>query len=148
MDGPHSDYLKLLDEVAHVLDQLTGLARKKLDCTRMGDLEELDQCMKREQVFTLSLKGAEKKRAALLAQIGLGDVPLNHLYEHYPAELRMQAKDTVENLQTQFSRYQSAATAARTAMERALRDIEKMMPENQPPSSGEAPPKMRTDIRA
>ncbi len=150
MSGPHSDFLKLLGELSDTLDQLAGLARRKVSCTREGDLTELDQCMRREQVITLSLKTLERKRQALLSEMGLSEVPLNHLFEHYPPELRLEARDTVDRLQTQFTRYQSAAAAARSVMERALRDIESMMPENAPPlpSPDEPPPKMRTDLRA
>lgn len=150
MAGAHEDFLKLIKELSGTLDQLAGLGRRKVSCTRKGDLSELDECMRREQVITLSLKTLEKKRQALLQEMGLVDVPLPHLYEHYPPALRQEAKDAVEELQTQFTRYQSAAAAARSVMERALRDIESMMPENAPPlpSPDEPPPKMRTDLRA
>lgn len=148
MSEPHGEFLKLLGELADTLDQLTGLARRKVECTKQGDLTELDQCMRREQVITLALKTLEKKREAFVKELGLGDVPLNHVFEHYPSELRVQAKDTIESLQVQFTRYQSAAAAARTVMERALRDIEKMMPEDAPPVQDGPPPKMRTDLRA
>ena len=148
MKEPHGEYLKLLEELAGKLSQLADIAREKVDSTRKGDLEVLDRCMKREQVLALSLRGIELKRGKLLAEMGLQDVPLNQLYQHYPDDMHRQAKEAVEALQIQFTRYQSAATAARTVMEGALRDIEKMMPENQAPAPGEAPPNMRTDIRA
>lgn len=148
MGEAHKEYLKLLEELAETLSQLADIAREKISSTRKGDLEVLDQCMKREQVFALSLRGLERKREKLLTEMGLQEVPLNQLYEHYPDEMHRQAKETVEALQVQFTRYQSAADAARTVMEGALRDIERMMPENQAPAPGEAPPNMRTDIRA
>ncbi len=148
MSEPYGEFLDLLGELTETLSQLAGLARRKVDCTRQGDLEELDQCMKREQVITLSLKTLEKKRAAFVKELGLDEVPLNHVFEHYPSELRLRAKDTIEALRVQFTRYQSAAAAARTVMERALRDIEKMMPDDAPPIPEGPPPKMRTDLRA
>lgn len=150
MSEPHGEFLKLLGELASTLDQLTGIAKRKIACTKEGDLVELDQCMRQEQVHALSLKTLEKRRLGLLQEMGLQDVPLNHLFEHYPDTMRIEAKDAVEVLLNQFTRYQSAADAARTLMERTLRDIEKMMPENAPPTAapGDPPPRMKTDLRA
>lgn len=148
MSELHGEYLKLLDGLAGTLDQLADVARKKVKSTREGDLEVLNQCMKEEQVVTLSLKTFEKKRIQMLGQLGLQDVPLNQLSEHFPDESRRQARNTVENLQRQFERYQSASTAARSAMERALRDIERMLPDEETAPPGETPPNMRTDFRA
>lgn len=150
MNGPHGEFLKLLGELTSTLDQLAGIAKRKIECTKQGDLVELDQCMRQEQVHALALKTLEKRRLGLLQEMGLQEVPLNHLFEHYPDAMRLQAKEAVEALLTQFTRYQSAADAARTLMERALRDIEKMMPENAPPPTepGGPPPRMKTDLRA
>lgn len=148
MSDLHTEFLALLAELGGILGNLTGIARKKVEATRQGDLEVLNQCMKEEQVFTLSLKTLERKRAGMLSQLQLEQVPLNQLWEHYPQGMKGQARETIEDLHTQYQAYESAATAARTIMERALRDIERMMPENQAPPPGEAPKKLRTDFRA
>lgn len=148
MSEPHGEFLNLLGELTDTLDQLAGLSRRKVDCTKQGDLEELDACMKREQVITLALKTLEKRREALLNELSLEGVPLSRVYEHYPSELQLQAREAVEALQHQFTRYQSGAAAARNAMERALRDIEKMMPPDAPPPQDGPPKKLRTDLRA
>lgn len=148
MSEPYGEFLKLLGELTDTLDQLAGLARRKVDCTKQADLEELDACMKREQVITLALKTLEKRREALLKELGLQEVPLNRVYEHYPSGMQVQARETVEALQQQFNRYQSGAAAARNAMERMLRDIEKMLPQDAPPPDDGPPPRMRADLRA
>lgn len=145
---PHSEYLALLEELGGILGQLTDIAHEKIESTRHGDLEALDRCMKQEQVFTLTLKSIERKRAALLSQMGLEEVPLARLHDHYPQGLRPQAKECAEALRDRYKTYESASMAARTVMERALRDIEKMFPEDQAPPPGEPPRTMGTDIRA
>ncbi len=145
--NPHAEYLELLRGLNGILGQLVDIAHEKIDSTRQGDLEALDRCMKQEQVFTLTLKTIEKKRIALLSQLGMGDVPLARLHEHYPQELRLQAKECAESLRDSYKTYESASGAARTVMERALRDIEKMFPEDQAPPPG-SPSSMGTDIRA
>lgn len=141
MSDLHTEFLALLAELGGILGNLTGIARKKVEATRQGDLEVLNQCMKEEQVFTLSLKTLERKRAGMLSQLQLEQVPLNQLWEHYPQGMKGQARETIEDLHTQYQAYESAATAARTIMERALRDIERMMPENQAPPPRGSPQK-------
>ncbi len=148
MSDLHKEYLGLLDELGGILDQLTGIAQKKITCTRQGDLEVLDQCMKQEQVFALSLKTLERRRMELLKKLQLDQVPLNSLWEHYPQEMKVQARGIVEGLRTKYQAYDSASTAARTFMERALRDIEKMAPEGSLPAPENGAPAVRRDFRA
>lgn len=148
MSDLHKEYLGLLDELGGILDQLTGIAQKKITCTRQGDLEVLDECMKQEQVFALSLKTFERRRMELLKKLQLDQVPLNSLWEHYPQEMKVRAREAVESLRAKYQAYDSASTAARTIMERALRDIEKMAPEGQLPPPENGAPAVRRDFRA
>ena len=141
------DYLELLDELGGILDRLTEIAHKKVDSTRQGDLMALNECMKQEQVCTLSLKTLERRRLGLLSDMQMEAVPLSQLSEHYPAELKARAREAAESVRDKYQIYESASTAARTVMERALRDIEKMLPEGQAPEPGAAP-QARTDFRA
>lgn len=146
--GAHQEYLTLLEGLCGTLDRLTEIARKKIDATRQSDLMALNECMKQEQVVTLSLKTIEKKRQGLLSAMQLENVPLNRLWEHYPEELRPRCREVTESLRSRYQLYESAANAARTLMERALRDIEKMMPPDESTPPGETPPQVRTDFRA
>lgn len=148
MSDLHKEYLGLLDELCGILDQLTEIAQKKITSTRQGDLEVLDQCMKQEQVFALSLKTIERRRVDMLARLQLDQVPLSKLWEHYPQGMKGQARGAVEALRTKYQAYDSASTAARTVMERALRDIEKMAPEGRLPAPEGNAPAVRRDFRA
>ncbi|WP_322198927.1 flagellar export chaperone FlgN [Acutalibacter intestini] len=148
---PYEEYLDYLEELGRVLDQLNETAKTKAAAARQGDLEKLDQCMKQEQAFSMSLRSMDQKRDRMLAEMGMSGATLSQLAQGYPPELRDRAAKTAESVQGSFDRYISASHAARTAMECILHDIEKMFPENQPlppRNPDEPPPRMKTDIRA
>jgi|InofroStandDraft_1065614.scaffolds.fasta_scaffold23844_3 hypothetical protein len=151
-------YLKLLEELTGTLDHLNGIASKKLKAVHENDLLGLDECIRQEQALSLSLRSIEKRRETLLKALGLEGIPLSGLAANYPEDLRRQAQQTAENLRRQYDLYSSASTAARSALERGLHDIERMIsqqqqqgqqpqqPQQQPP---ETPPGgMKTDFRA
>lgn len=157
MDGLYLDYLALLENLRKSLEQLTGLARQKTNAVRGDDLAALDGILKQEQVISLSIRGYDQKRLQLLKQLELEAVALSALPQHYPEDLRRQAKDGVEALQREYRIYRSAAEVARNTLECNLHEVEKLLakaggetavgpgyvhPEAEPPAS------MKTDFRA
>lgn len=82
--------------------------------------------MKREQVISLSLRGYDQKRDAMLAQLGLRGVTLSQLEDHSPPELQLETKRTVEQLRRQYTLFQSASQVARDTLEINLRAIERL----------------------
>jgi len=157
MATAHEEYLALLDEVGKNLDQLTQLAGQKNQAVRKDDLLALDEVMKQEQAISLALRGLEQHRLKLLEQLGLKGVPLAGLAGKYPAELRAQAKQTVENLRSRYDIYRAASQSARTTLEINLHELEKIIAAHGGgPSSGagytpadvQPPSNMKTDFRA
>ena len=49
-------YLRLLRETAATIGQLAQVEREKTAAVSVGNLTEVDECMKREQVFSLRLR--------------------------------------------------------------------------------------------
>lgn len=82
--------------------------------------------MKREQVLSLSLRGYDQKRDAMLAQLGLRGVTLSQLEDHSPPELMLETRRTVENLRRQYELFKAASEVARDTLEVNLRAIERM----------------------
>lgn len=139
-------YFQFLDRLGKTLEQLTQVEREKTSAVRADDLLHVNECMKKEQALSLSLRGLEQKRARLLANLGLSQVPLSRLAGACPPEVRAEAAKSVERLQGRFQVYQSAANAARTTLEINLHQIEKMMQEDPKPSDDSSA--SFTDIRA
>lgn len=157
MDDRYEAYLALLEEVRGGVERLTGLARQKAEAVHHNDLMALDEVIRQEQVLSLSLRGQEQRRQALLSQLGLGDVPLSKLADHYPPELRTRAKETAEALRGSYHMYKTVSDAARKTLEYELHEIERVIAAEGGPSAQGAgytsptvePPKnMKTDFRA
>ena len=157
MNKPFLDYLNLLDHLCTELDRLCELAKQKTQAVRQDDLTALDQVMRQEQASTLAFRGLEQKQSVLLEATGLKGVPLSSLAEKFPSELRLQAKQQVEQLQTKYKLYCSCAEVARNTLECTLHEIEKILASATPQSGGvsgyqghspELPSSMRTNFWA
>ncbi len=141
-----AEYLRFLEKLTGVLEQLTDIAKEKCGAVRKDNLAGLDDCMKREQVLSLSLRSMDRQREKMLAELGLSGVPLSGLAHRCPEELQMQAKQTADKLRRQFKVYQSAAETARSMLEINLHEIEKHMGAGA--SNDGAPSDPVTDLRA
>lgn len=120
-------YLKLLRELTKTLTQLTALERRKLEAVRANDVQAVDDCIRQEQVLSLSLRGAEQRRGKLLKELGLEPEPLSKLAEHAPEGLRQEAREAMKALRDSYDEYRSSSDAARSALERVLHDVDRML---------------------
>lgn len=157
---PHEAYLNLLREVGGLLEQLAGLARQKAAVVRQDDLLALDEVLKQEQALSLNLRGLELRRMKLAPQLGLDGTTLEDLAAKYPAEMRLEAKKTLESLRNSYEIYRSCADMARSTLELNLHQIEKLVvasggdPKDLEAGAGyvqpsvEPPRNMKTDFRA
>lgn len=127
MHEAYREYFGFMGQLGELLDQLAKLAKEKAAAVRRDDLLCVDQCMKQEQVLSLSLRAMDKKRETLLAKMGLQDVSLSDLPQRCPEELRKEAHDASEELRTRYMLYQSASNVARTTLECNLHQIERML---------------------
>ena len=123
----YREYFGFMGQLGELLDRLTELEKEKAAAVRRDDLLAVDNCMKQEQALSLSLRTMDKKREALLAGIGLKDVPLSDLVRHCPEELHMEARNASEELRTRYMLYRSASDVARTTLECNLHQIERML---------------------
>lgn len=151
------DYLVFLRNLGATLDELTEVEREKERFVRTDDLDGLNECMKREQALTLTLRSYDKKRDEMLLLLGLKDVPLRKLLDYAPAEYREETKKTVEQLSRQYALYRGAFEVARDTLECNLHQIEKILRAEDPDAAAQTdyqepspqlPTRLRTDFRA
>lgn len=119
------EYLKLMTSLAKTLGDLTQVEQEKNAAVCAGDLAGVEACMKREQVLSLTLRGYDQKRDAMLAALGLKGVTARTMEDYSPEELRLETKKVSENLRRQYELFQTASKAARNTLEVNLRAIEK-----------------------
>ena len=150
-------YLDLLGSLRKHLSSLCRLANEKAAAVRGDNLLDLDSIMRQEQALSLAFRGLEQKKNALARELGLESVPLSGLADRFPADLHLQAKKTVEELQDQYKLYLAAAEVARNTLECNLHEIEKFLAAQD--TAGEAgpgyaapsaqpPEAMKSDFRA
>lgn len=151
------DYLALLCELSQTLEKLTEIEQKKTMAVRQDDLDLLNQCMKQEQVLSLTLRGYEQKRQTTLSAWNLEHLPLSGLSSHVPPEHRIEAKRIAEQLLRQYELFKGSLEVAQNTIECNLHQVEKHLNEvgaAPSPVSGydgvnpELPSSLRTDFRA
>lgn len=150
-------FLNLLVSIRNNLNTLCHLAGNKAAAVRSDNLLELDSIMRQEQALSLAFRGLEQKKDSLARELGLESVPLSALADHFPADLQIQAKKVIEELQDQYKIYCAAAEVARNTLECNLHEIEKFLaaqdasaaagPGYAPPTA-QPPQAMKSDFRA
>lgn len=120
-------YLKLLEQLTRTMEQLTDVEQEKTAAVSRGDLGAVDECMKREQTLSLSLRGIDQRRDAMLAKMGLQGTALRDLEDSAPTELLMETKRAAEALRGQYKVFRAASQVARDTLECNLRALEKAM---------------------
>lgn len=120
-------YLGILRELTKIIRQLTEQMRQKLQEVREDNVKGVDDCIRQEQVLSLSLRGLEQRRGKALKALGLENVPLSGLIEHAPPELRTETVEVVRELRGSYESYTTASGAARAALERVLHQIDRMI---------------------
>ncbi len=124
--GLWREYLKLLEGLGRTMDQLAEIERKKTEAVSSGNLNAVEDCMTREQALSLSLRGFEQRRTAMLSKLGIPDTSLSQLEQYSPEGLELETRRAVEDLRRQYEMFQSAASVARNTLECNLRVIERM----------------------
>lgn len=120
------DYLGLMRSLTKTLEGLTQVERKKHEAASRGDLDGVEECMKREQVISLTLRGYDQKREKLLSDLGMTGLTLNQMEERGPDELQTETKAVAEELRRQYKLFQGASQVARDTLEINLRGIEQL----------------------
>lgn len=118
------DYLGFMKKLSRTLEELAQVERDKNDAASQGDLYRVEECMKREQVMSLTLRGYDQKRDKMLSELGLRGVTLSQLEAHSPDEFQLETKAAVEELRRQYKLFQAASQVARDTLEINLRGIE------------------------
>ena len=134
--APHEAYIAFLGQLSETLDQLTAVEKEKTDAVRRDDLTALNECMKREQAMSLTLRSMDQKRMKLLKELGMETVTLANFSASCPEGLRPEARAATEKLRNSYAIYRSAADLSRHTLERSLRQIDAYLSEK---SGGEPP---------
>ena len=146
--GVWGEYLTLLGKVTKALEELTAVGQDKIRAVNARDLPAVEQCMKKEQVCSLNLRGLDQKREKLLDQLGMRGIPLRGIMDHCPDGAEEETARAADALRRQYAVFQSASEASRSTLEIHLHVIEELQKQaNGGELSQDAPP-MKADFRA
>ena len=125
MAASYSELFALLEKLEGELEKLTELQKEKTAAVLRDDLMGVNDCMKREQVISLTLRSMDQKREKLLTALGLGNIPLSALPSKCPAEHRARAREVARDVRERYMVFRSAADVARNTLEINLHQIQK-----------------------
>ena len=140
------EYLKLLNSLSGTLEKLTELERSKTAAVSRGDLGGVEECMKQEQVHSMTLRGLYQKRDKLLARLDLTGEPLRRLAEHAPEGMEEETRRAADLLRRRYDVFQSASEVARNTLECNLHAIEMVQKAKDAPPPEDQP--LQADFRA
>lgn len=116
----------LLDKLSGTLEKLTETQRAVIQAVRADDLVALNECMKKQQTLSLSLRGLNQKRERIQKALGMENVKLKDLLAHTPnSEERNLLRVSIDKLTSEYRVMQSASEAARSRLECGLHEVDK-----------------------
>lgn len=118
------EYFDLLTRLGNTLGELGEVQEEKTEAVVRGELPKIDEIMKREQAFALTLRGYEQKRVTTLKALQVPVGPLSQLLEVVPADLQEQGKVVVKFLQDSYAYYREASDETKTVLEDHLQHLE------------------------
>ena len=148
MEESYRELFGILGKVREILDKLSDLQGRKARGAARGDLMEVNECMKQEQVLSLSLRSLDQKREKLTALLGIAGQPVSKLPFQVPEALRPEALSCADRLLQSFRLYKTAAQLSRNTLEIALREVDLMLAASGVKEDSASIPESVTDFRA
>ena len=147
-------YLDLLRELDVLFGQMTAVEQAKTEAVCRGDLQTVNDCIKKEQAMSLSLRGCDKKREEALQALGIENIKLSQLAAHAPENLRQETRQIADDVFRQYTVLRAANEVAQNTLECNLREIDKVLsgaqqaPKNESSeNNAESVPHKKTDFR-
>lgn len=128
MNEKFESMIKLIDELTNTLVKLSDMQRQIVMAVREDDLAKLADCMKHEQVLSLTLRNTEQKRLKLQEELGLEEMKLSELpLKVKDAYMQIRIRNAASKLSAQYKIVRSTSDAARSILESNLRRVEQTM---------------------
>ena len=128
MNEKFESMIKLIDELTNTLVKLSDMQRQIVMAVREDDLAKLADCMKHEQVLSLTLRNTEQKRLKLQEELGLEEMKLSELpLKVKDADMQIRIRNAASKLSAQYKIVRSTSDAARSISESNLRRVEQTM---------------------
>lgn len=114
---------ELTVEITEFLDNLAEVQQKKLNAVRENDMVLLDKCMKEEQAAVMKSKSLDRKREAILLDLGFSGLSYKQILEEISEEKKAVSAPLFEKLRLATNRFNELNGVIKTAIEVNLHSI-------------------------
>ncbi|MGE4213280.1 MAG: flagellar export chaperone FlgN [Anaerotignaceae bacterium] len=114
---------ELTVEITEFLDKLADVQQKKLDAVHNNDLALLDKCMKQEQAAIMKSKSLDRKREAILLDLGYSGLSYKQILEKVSEEKKKVSAPLFEKLRIATNNFNELNNVIKTAIEVNLHSI-------------------------
>lgn len=114
---------ELTVEITEFLEKLAEVQQKKLDAVHNNDLVLLDECMKQEQAAVMKSKSLDRKREAILLDLGFSGLSYKQILENMAEEKKAVAVPLFEKLRGAVLNFNQLNGQIKTSIEVNLHSI-------------------------
>lgn len=119
--------IDLMKEYIKLFDQFQPLQEEKLKAAEAEDLAKLEQCINKEQAFSLALRGIEHKRDKMLKENNQLGMTLKEIIDKFYQDQREEMLDVYEEMNRKMTLFKSTNDSAMAIVQVRLRDIDNTM---------------------
>ena len=113
-----------MNEYIKLFDQFQPLEEEKLKAAEEENLSKLEQCMNKEQAFSLALRGIENKREKMQQQNGQEGMTLKEIIDKFYQDQREELLSVYDEMNRKMNLFKSTNDSAMKIVQVRLRNID------------------------
>lgn len=134
------DFKQIITELIQYFENLNTLENQKLEAIKKRDIFKMENYMKIEQAEVLKLRGLDKKREKIQADLSYDSLSFEQIISQLPSDQQQPLKSLYDQLQTEVALYKSISSTAKSIIESTLNRIDTTITDlknKQNPKSGQ-----------
>ena len=121
------ELMKVFSETIQFIDEITEVENKKFQAALKNNIAAVDECMKKEQVLLLKLRGIDKKREAAQKALGYENMTFRQIIEKAPESDKKKLTEIFNSIEQKLKKYKESFSNAHNAIELNLHRINKKL---------------------
>lgn len=119
-----NDFIQIIQELILFFDEMISVETEKFKAVDIRDLVKLNESMKKEQAFLLKLRGLDKKREQIQADLSFQNKPFREIIPLLPPTERSKIEALFKTLEEKYSSYHSIADKSKNVIEESLLELD------------------------
>ncbi|MEF9941573.1 MAG: flagellar export chaperone FlgN [Lachnospiraceae bacterium] len=126
-----SDFIKNIKEQIAFFTNAIAVEQTKLDAAEKNRVSFVEDCMKKEQVMILKLRGFDKKRDEIQASLGFKDYTFQQIIDASDEEQAAQLTPLFQELNAQVTMFRNTCDSAKAVLELNLHTVNSVLAQMQ-----------------